>query len=468
MQKTYHVFGSGISGVMTALHAFQAGFKVILYSQEADPHINKNSVLSSTWGGGPTRMMTLTEGEVYLGNSPLYPDMAQQFRKTVCDGGWLDRYDLSRSEQAWLAKRQLFNSKLGFAERNRNFYRKANAIGNTFWQKLFHDMPELFEDTFFTDQIVRCYDEEEHLKLSQRIHDAQNIMQKMCATSQELKDRHPYLTQAFANNYIAGAMEITGYSFNVQTFIINVLKRLTAHGAEINFETKVTDILLSKDGCISDLKMVKGDQNFLIQPEYGSFHLGAYDTTQALSSTPAKNSVMGVTGLWMKMLKPDQMSFSMKAHFNATASLPLTDLNLIINGDHLIVGGGYIFTGEKLLEISENSKNKTYEAMKKSLAKLFPENRLTDLEILDRACRRSFTYDDLPRMDALHTTKGGEMIIYAGDNTGTTSMAPCMSQMVISKLQQHASKDSIVEMLEEHSNLRSMSNNILENSANPH
>lgn len=453
MATRHYIIGAGISGIMTALRMQESGCDPVIISSTADPRTgifvnltsegghaasNSTNLISkesgSSYGGGPTRMATPTEGDVYLGSgNPIYPDVYKKFQKTVAQGGWLDK-DISQLvpvEKEWLETRGQFDVENDYIESLRDFYVNVNRAGVTGWLELNDKIPELFKDADFTSGVIRTYDDKTDMQYSAGAYGRFNELTGYCP-KENMEEEFPYLS----SDDLEGVMGLRGCSLNIHKFMANALDYLEKNGAELQFNTSLNDLEVSEDGVVEALVLQRGDsvyEDVILNPESVSLHMGAYDKNGIYNKTPAQDKIMGVAGLWLRIEKPEGMDHAMKVHIRESADgqKPLVDLNLIPCGEHMLVGGGYVFTGNTPEQMTEESKRETYDGMIYALQRSLKGIEESDIEILENAmCSRSFTYDELPLLGSMPTSGGGQLILVGGDNTGTTSMAPAMSELV--------------------------------------
>lgn len=454
--EDYYVVGGGMSGIVTALRMQRKGFRVTLISDQPNPNKNKKrkraSWSGSSWGGGPTRMISPREGDVYLGSTEVYPDMIGRFERTVAQGGWLNKADLSPKEQSWIDKRRKADSDGEYVNRLRGFYQQANSIGMAGWERLLdkhlvtdQSPPErLKKMTHFRSGIVRMFDTQAKVNMGVEFYSQKGLLDSVYfANSNQFKEEFPFLS---ADDGVVAALKIKGYSINHNKFMKLAFRHLVSEGAIVKFNTSVTEIV--RDGCgrvsafvLNELNPGSPDvpkESRIENPKYGSIHIGAYDTHGILRDTPAENTIMAVSGLWAQMSLPQGMKNSMKVHIGEGNGIPLTDVNAIMTASNgagclnaLMVGGGYVFTGENPNDITEASREVTYEAIERAVHRAFNDSAALDSfsRLQNIMCSRSFTHDDLPRFDVMETV-GGRIVIWGGDNTGTVSIAPAAAHIV--------------------------------------
>ena len=481
MDRTpYYVVGGGISAIMTALRMQHAGYQVVLITDQPDPR-NGNQVnlrenfdkesqalteKGATMGGGPTRMVTGTEADIYNGDSPMY-DMTTCYDRTVCEGGWLDRPldKYPAHVQKWVAERNLFDDEPEFVDAARDWYHHANIHGMEGWYKMFDRFPELMGDAdnpddpdgykyiYFARGIDRTYDTGDQRNAAVRNYTSLRFFDRPVLdrvedtetdeSEQSFKAAYPHLK----SDHVAGAITMEGCVFDVQRFVMNALDYMQNHPdnpvkkEDLRFSTALTEIVKQRNtGKVRKLVLQKGGEEIeeIPDPQYVSLHLGAYDRHKVLNNTPAKDKIMGVAGFWAWIPRPEGMDRPMKIHFNASKingkDFPLIDLNLIPHGDKIMVGFGYNLLGDDPTNISEESRQRTLEGGLLALKAVLKEEDFDpekDFHVIPgRHCTRSITRDGLPLIETMETTGNGRLTIYGGDMTGTTSIAPAAAELI--------------------------------------
>lgn len=135
-ETTVIVIGTGISGLCDAFALQQAGFRVAMYTKDADPRLSpKVNQYSSTRGGECGRFVSRFEGEQYLESSPMYPNMKAAFQRHVTDGGWLGKTqaELTQFDNIWLQRRQQACDDQPTIAKTEHFYVAANGAAMNLW-----------------------------------------------------------------------------------------------------------------------------------------------------------------------------------------------------------------------------------------------------------------------------------------------------------------------------------------------
>ena len=95
---------------MIALRLYEAGYEVTIYTKGPDPRLDRDAEqYGSTGNGRMGRFITGFEGETYLSDTLMYPNMKWAFQNPISEGGWLGKplRKFSAEDQAMLGKKQI-------------------------------------------------------------------------------------------------------------------------------------------------------------------------------------------------------------------------------------------------------------------------------------------------------------------------------------------------------------------------
>jgi hypothetical protein len=204
--ETVAVVGAGISGLMNAFALLKSGFKIFLYAKGPDPRKNHQAEQYSSTGNGEIgRFISRFEGEHYLGDTPMYPDMKGAFQNHVAEGGWLGKYkkELTDFDKKWIAERIAACDNQKEMDRTEKFYVDGNKEAMDLWQKLIHDFPELFSNTdLLNTGILRLYDNDTLLKWAVRRHEKESAIERSLSKD-DVGNDYPYFAEACQQGIIA-------------------------------------------------------------------------------------------------------------------------------------------------------------------------------------------------------------------------------------------------------------------------
>lgn len=443
--------GTGISSLYDAFALQEAGFRVAVYTKDADPRLDhKVNQYSSTRGGELGRFVSRFEGEQYLGSSPMYPDMKAAFQAHVTDGGWLGKtqMELTQFDHMWL-RRRLACDDQSTIDQTERFYITANGVAMSLWQECIVQFPHLFEQADVQNTgLLRLYDNATQLQWAVRRHAAVGVLEQVLLPA-EVANRYPYFSEAATCGYLAGGLEAPGFSFNVHRFTDNLITYLERQGVLFQWSHEIAHIQFSKTGLVAGLVLATSE---LITADYYTLNPGAYADEQMFAGTGLENTIAGVAGRWLIIPSPPHFKRPVKIHGDVRTEqgrrFPVVDINLthytdITGHEWLAVGGGYVYVGKSPFAIqpavydfidAENERTvkrflgPTYDAAQQ--AGLIRKSQAT--------CVRSFTYNDQPAMANLPTLSGGVLRINAGTNTGTTTIAPYTARETVRAFTAHA------------------------------
>ncbi len=431
--------GAGMSGIMDAFFLSQYGFAVSIYAKGPDPRIPAASGKqhSSTMGGELGRFISRFEGEHYLGDSPMYPDMKGAFQRHVSDGGWLGKFqhELNEFDLHWLKKRQAACDDTACMKETERWYVESNKTSMELWQEIIFQFPHLFEKAdLLNTGILRLYDTDTLFAWAVARHKKEYILERSLSPNM-IAEKYPYFADAAECGYIAGGLEAPGFSFNVHAFIKNVICYLEAHHVHFYWKQTVNHIKFSPEGLVQGLVL---DDTSIITGHYYSLNPGAYANESLFAGTPAAGKLAGVAGRWLIVPSPKNFKRPVKIHGDARVEdgkkFPVVDINLTHYKDKngkewLAVGGGYAYLGKPPFRF-DNPAFDLIDAENERTVKRFLGPTFLDAQQLgvikksNATCVRSFTYNDRPVMDMIPAENGGILRINAGTNTGTTTIAP--------------------------------------------
>ncbi len=445
--KNVIVVGAGISGLMDAFALQQAGFRVAVYAKGPDPRIHRKSEhYSSTQNGELGRFISRFEGEHYLGDSPMYPDMKGAFQKHVTAGGWLAKSEneLTDFDKLWLEKRAAASDDLEQMNKTERWYVQANGEAMQLWQEMILKYPDLFKSTdLLNTGILRLYDSEKLLNWAVQRHEKEAVLQRALTPVEVAKD-YPYFANGVAEGYVAGGVEAPGFSFNIHRFTNNIIDYLSSQGVDFFWNHSISHIQISTQGLVqglvADSGLVVGD-NYAISP-------GAYADENLFQGTPSAGKIAGVAGRWMFMPAPKNFKRPVKIHGDVRTEngkkFPVVDVNLTHFTDDqgqqwLAVGGGYAYLGKPPFSANDPAFDlidaENDRTVKRYLGPIYDQAMKDGLIRKSEAtCVRSFTYDDNPVMDSMPTESGGVLRINVGTNTGTTTISPFTARETVKAL----------------------------------
>lgn len=311
------VVGSGITGLMTAYYAQQAGYSVQLISKSFDPRQAKVTTRheASTWDGYVNRYITLTEGHPYLDLpgyiTTMYPGIDSDFRQDISQGGML-----VHPSHKWGALTQQFLHEREIANRDQeatlalfNEYIDENRASMECWYELLTDVARLYPEivsklSLHTHGIDRFYDEAPLFLGANSTQSSQNIVKQSYSPGQLLAnpDFQIYAQGLNKHPFIAGGgLTMYGLAFDIQALCQEwLLRELENQSAKLLFGDDYNVVSLERDseGCVMGLRTQNGE---LHMAKHIFLHPGAYMAPHVLQGTEAYGKLAGVKGLWMRI-----------------------------------------------------------------------------------------------------------------------------------------------------------------------
>lgn len=448
MKQSVAIVGSGITSLMTALELFEAWFDVSVYTKWPDPRRDQNAEqYGSTWNGRMGRFITWFEGETYLSDTPMYPDMPWAFSHHISEGWWLSR-DISQyslDDQEWLKKRyEASKNQERVREIFENYYVENNRKSIQLWKDMYEKRGNLFQNTDITNPyawVLRIYDNDRLFEATTLSHKKYWFLKEQL-TKKEVIKRYPVYEQAEKNGLIAWWIIAEGFSLNILAFCENIISYLEKMWVKFYWNTWVKKIEIEKDIVV----WLKTD-DWIITAQNYSVNPGAYDNN-LLSNTPAKNVLWWVAGRWIIMPRPIGYNTPTKIHGDKRLWFPVTDNNLTpfsLNGKDLIaVGWGYLYIGSNAEEFSNIPEYALLDSENERTIKLYLGEYYTKAKeawetyIWKNSCVRSFSYNDEPVHCVMPTVNWGSLTITAGTNTGTATLAPYLARWTKSVFEQNS------------------------------
>lgn len=433
------ILGVGITSIMVALKLIQNGYKITIYTKGADPRIDREAEqYSSTGNGHAGRFITGLEGGPYLSNNGTDTDMRWAFQHTVAEGGWLAKpvTEFSEIDQEWLLKRlKVTKDQKVVKKLLENYYIRHNRESITAWQNLYKTHTFLFQKTSITDPhagVLMLYENKKTFEAAVLLNKKYGLLKEKLS-AKKINKRLSAFDQACAKGFIAGGVITEGFSLNIHQFIDNSISFLEAKGVIFFWDTEITKIEIDKKQVVQGLRT---KNNELIISEHYSINPGAYGMN-LLKTSPAKNKLCGVAGRWVIIPRPDGLNMPIKIYCDKRPGFPATDNNLtpfLKDGQSMFaVSGGYVYVGSNEKEYQDQDAYKIIDSendrvLERFIGKFYQlAKEQKKVLFWHRTCVRSFTCDDNPLHETLKTSRGGFLTLTAGTNTGTTTIAPYLS-----------------------------------------
>jgi len=440
------MIGAGIVNLVTALELVRSGFRVELFDAGPDPcqpydwHRH-----GCTFGGGDARIFSFNEARHHH-HKGLVVDAASntQFQRTISDDGWLacSPTALGPRDHAWIAEHEAMPPWLsGRFERDIISF---NQDSHAWWRAMLAEAPQLFADVGFCDGLIRVYsaaDRLERARVGERRIGA--VLRELDLS--ELAANQPALAGAVATGEIAGALEVAGFSLNVQRFGRALIGQLVERGAIFHWEARAAAV--RHDGRVAGVEVggaVLTADHYVMSP-------GAYGGP-LLAGSASSEAIAPVIGMWLplpntapRLERPLKVS---RAGFASTASTE--GANVItacdpIRGEVLWVSGGHGYVGIDRSGIAQagaldpRGLADLSRAIEETSRRLFPDKWARAVQLgwntePARYCIRPWTASGLGLFECTETSGGGLAVIAGGHNTGGFAQSPAVARAVVAAL----------------------------------
>ncbi|MCW2995086.1 MAG: hypothetical protein JWQ18_2581 [Conexibacter sp.] len=423
---TVLMVGLGVVNLVTAHWLARAGFEVSAVDAGPDPRLGESwKRYGCSRGGANARMFTLTEADDYHDRTLGRPPVHAQFRRPVSLRGW-QLCAPGAAEEEWIGD---FERVPAWLARAYNADTLAlNRASGALWDTWIQADPHLFADVELTRDIVRIYSDAGQFAESLRRQDSVGAT-KQVYTPAQLRAAQPALADAPAEA-IAGCIVVEGFTLCVHDLMAALLDDLEAAGADLRFETRVSELLRDGEGRV--MGALTGDH--VVRSDHFVLSLGA--EFSSLSPPPAlRNRVHGVLGCWATVpnIEP-RLTASVKL---ARRGHNAEDANVTVARDPLgdpilVFGSGYGYVGSRG-KIDESELEALYRALVDTVRVYFP--RALDAAGKDRVresfrhCVRPWTASNLGVFETEPTPRG-LAVWTGGHNTGGFAQAPVIAEAV--------------------------------------
>ena len=363
--------GAGIVNLMTAVDLIQRGAEVEILEASPDPRTRPPwQRLGATHGGANARMFCFTEADNYNEKGHrVYAKMRQVFRQTISHGGWMAEQpeELDGHERAWIERFHALPRWRAevFTEDIHGFTISSYPL----WKRLRETSPRLFEGVGYTAGILRLYAEAEKAEAARALHARLGSLTRTL-DNDELVRRHPACREAVTDGWIAGALEVRGFTLNIHDFVSRLLTFLEEQGAGLSWDRPVTALERTPGGRVSGLitggGTVRSDHYVLSPGVYGG---------SLLDGTRTAGKIQGILGLWTSFpnLEP-RLRHSIKIHREGHVG---EDSNVTLGRDEggrpiLILGSGYGYLGSRPLDMGSPEIARLFEALEETARALLP------------------------------------------------------------------------------------------------
>jgi D-amino-acid dehydrogenase len=436
------MIGAGIVNLVTAYELVRNGFQVEVFDAGPDPSRPYDwQRHGCTFGGGDARIFSLNEARHHHHKGlAVSADSNTQFQRTIGDDGWLAcaPTTLGPRDRSWIAEHEAMPPWLsGRFDRDIISF---NQESHSWWRALIAAHPQLFADVGFCDGLVRIYaarDRYERARLGERRIGA--VVRELDLA--DVAHDHPALAGAVASGEIAGALEVIGFSLNVQRFGRALISDLTDRGSVFHWGARANAARRDALGRVAGIEIgsaaVTGD-HYVISP-------GAYGGT-LLEGWKSDDAIAPMVGMWLtlpntapRLERPLKVS---RAGFASSASTE--GANVIAGwdpayGEVIFVSGGHGYVGMDAGKLDPRGLADLTRAIDETAWRLFPDKCARGVELgmsseRPRYCIRPWTASGLGVFECAETADGGLAIVAGGHNTGGFAQSPSVARAVVAAL----------------------------------
>jgi D-amino-acid dehydrogenase len=440
--KRVIIVGGGIVNLVTAYELAREGYQLEVLDAGPDPAQPYDwRKAGCTFGGGDARIFSLNESRHHHHKGLVVnAETNTQFQRTIADDGWLacTKQALGERDRQWIAEHETMPQWLsGRFERDIISF---NQESHGWWRALTAEAPRLFLDVGFHDGLLRIY------PTSERYERARHSERNIGAILRELDVRRmpwdfPSLAEAVDRGQIAGALEVVGFSLNIQRFSRALISHLADRGASFRWNTRATAAPRDELGRITGIEAggeLRVADHYVLSP-------GAYGR-ELLHGFASQDAIAPVVGMWITLPntapKLDRPIKVARSGFAATSSTE--GANVIAgwdpkHGEVIYISGGHGYVGIEAAELDPKGLADLTRAVDETARRLFPSKyaRAVELGMITdhrRFCIRPWTASGLGLFERAETAHGGLAIIAGGHNTGGFAQSPSVARAIVAAL----------------------------------
>lgn len=410
-KETVNIIGGGIVGLMSAFYLNRAGFEVSVFDAGPNPLNDYNLARAgATFSGGDARHVSATETVPHATSS-----MTGQIHKGIIDGGWDAKggVDLNYAERDWAIRFDQLTRDPDWISKNTATVAGVNNYSKALWRRLMPEEADLFRGTNVQSDITVYFLDRKTLESEAEAETLANPdFPIRVLTADEVKRHNPEgMTNPVERGIIVGGLIIDGFSINAISFCRNLIRKLDKSGTDFFWEARVDSLDEIPDSDYSFISTGAKKQKFL-------------------EGTNSSGSIMGVAGVWIRIPNP-----GLKGPIKIATPYPTGYINGTLEGNDLLLSGGYGFVGEED-EIGFESADirMLLEDLERNIANVFPasyKSALAQESLTPRVCVRPMRADGLGVFEIM---KGGKVIFAGANNAGGFTQAPVVAEAVLDTL----------------------------------
>jgi D-amino-acid dehydrogenase len=285
--------------------------------------------------------------------------------------------------------------------------------------------------------VLRLYSTEQQFKAGIELERSAGSLDEVVSLA-DLARIHPVLSDACANQSIAGAAKIKGFSLRVHDFGGKIIKHLRESGARVEFDSKVTDIIFDTAANVSGVSL----NGQVVSATHYVFSPGAY-LSRLLSPLDDKVDIHAVTGAWLKTTIPfsghERVAFKLNRSgiFSKGAA---EGANIFIEPKRdattdILISSVHGYTGKNPREVSKHEYEPFRAVLEDVLTTLFP--RVAEHYFCSESSREAIRYCHRPWTSSclgifsIRPASNGLALITGGHNTGGFSQSTAVARAVL-------------------------------------
>ncbi|MES2937049.1 MAG: FAD-dependent oxidoreductase [Pseudomonadota bacterium] len=437
--------GAGVVNLVTALALRSRGHEVAVFDRMSDPLATGCAPdgAGATFSGRDARIFSFNESRHHLARSPFQGDAAPaQFRRQVCDDGWLSRdYDsLSERDHGWIGRLESVPPWAALAygndliDFNKGSWRK--------WAAIFSLYPELLQESNYIGRLLRIYQTPASFAAGQRAEAEIGALLAPIALP-ALAEREPALAGAVRDGAIAGALEVRGFSLGVQRFSRNLIAVLQRLGVPFHWRHALDEVRRNAAGEVEGLviggALHRADHYVICPGAYGGAIKGL-ETTLA--------DIGAMVGMWVALPNDGDapLASPLKVRRSAFASREAAEGANITPGTDaagrpvLHCSSGHGFIGMAPSDVDAADLPQLARCIQETARELFADkfrrvarNGVFAGEV--HHCIRPWTPSGLGILDIRAAAGGGRLVLAGGHNTGGFAQSPEVAEAVACALE---------------------------------
>jgi len=406
--RKVNVVGSGIVGLLSAYYLSQSGFKVSVFDAGPNPLTDYNKdKAGATFSGGNARHVSATETSPHASLS-----MTGQIYISGNKGGWLakDERNLTLAEKAWMDEFELVTQSPDLFTQFTKTVINVNNLGKDLWRKLMAQDPDLFTNVQIQQPLTVFFLDEPTFKSENNVETAANpLYPPIPLTKKEIAKEYPVMANAVRKGIIAEGLVLDGFALNAISFCKKIIRRLQSQGVSFFWDTEVRS-----------LHELNSANYYLIST--------GVRKQDFLRGTSSHQKIMGVAGVWIRIPNP-----GLKKAFKIACPYPTGYINGTLEGNNLLLSGGYGFIGQDYLDRQKPGIKTLFEDIKRNVQSVFPESfkkSLREDSLDERVCIRPMKPSGLGVFEVME--KGKSKAIFTGANSaGGFTQAPVLAAAVL-------------------------------------